>query len=49
MEVRRKSDRVMAIVLTFGRETMQIIYVYGPQSRRPDLEKDRFYDKMASE
>ena len=49
VEVRRKSDRVMAIVLTLGREVMQIICAYGPQSRRPDAEKVRFYDEMASE
>ena len=39
----------MAIVLTSGREVMRIICAYGPQSRRPDTEKLRFYDKMASE
>ena len=49
MEVRRKSDRVMAIVLTLGREVMRVICAYGPQSGRPDAEKDHFYDKMASE
>ena len=49
MEVRRKSDRVMAIVLTLGREVMRIICAYGPQSGRPDTEKVRFYDEMASE
>ena len=49
MEVRRKSDRVMEIVLTLGREVMRIICAYGPQSGRPDTEKIRFYDKMGSE
>ena len=48
VEVRRKSDRVMAIVLTLGREVMQIICTYGPQSGRPDTEKVRFCDEMAS-
>ena len=48
-EVRRKSDRVMAIVLTLGREVMRIICAYEPQSGRPDKEKVRFYDDMASE
>ena len=33
VEVRRKSDRVMAIVLTLGRKVMQIICAYGPQSQ----------------
>ena len=49
VEVRRKSDRVMAIVLTLGREVMCVICVYGPQSGRPDAEKVCFYDEMGSE
>ena len=47
--VRRKSDRVMAIVLTLGREMMRIICAYGPQSGRLDPKKVYFYDKMANE
>ena len=39
MEVRRKSDQVMAIVLTLDRKAMQIVCAYGPQSERPDTEK----------
>ena len=46
VEVRRKSDRVMAIVLTLGREVMRVICAYGPQSGRPDAV--RFYDEMGS-
>ena len=49
VEVRRKSDRVMAIVLTLGREVMRVICAYGPQSGRPDAEKVRFYDEIGSE
>ena len=49
VEVRRKSDRVMAIMLTLGREVMRVICAYGPQSGRPDAEKVHFYDKMGSE
>ena len=49
VEVRRKSDRVMVIVQTLGREVMRVICAYGPQSGRPDAEKVRFYDKMGSE
>ena len=45
VEVRRKSDRVMAIVLSLGRKVMQIIRAYGPQSRRPDSKKKYFYDE----
>ena len=39
MEVKRKSDRVMAIVLALGREVIQIICAYRPQSGRPVTEK----------
>ena len=42
VEIRRKSDRVLAIVLTVGREVMRIICAYGPQSGRPGSEKVRF-------
>ena len=49
LEVRRKSDSVMAIALTLGREVMQIICVYGIQSGRPYTEKAYFYDEMVSE
>ena len=48
VEVKRKSDRVMAIVLTFGREVMRVICAYGPQNGRPDAEKVHFYDEMGS-
>ena len=49
VEVRRKSDRVMVIVLTLGREVIHVICAYGPQSGRLDAEKVHFYDEMGSE
>ena len=49
VEVRKKSHRVMVIVLTLGKKVMQIICAYGPQSGKPDAEKVRSYDEMASE
>ena len=49
VEVRRKSDRVMAIVLILGREVMRVICAYGPQSGRTNAEKVYFYDEMGSE
>ena len=49
VEVRRKSDRVMAIVPTLGREVMHVICAYGPQRGRPDAEKVHVYDEMGSE
>ena len=36
VEIRRKSDRVMAIVLSLGREVMHIICACAPPSGRPD-------------
>ena len=49
VKVRRKSDRVMAIVVTLGKQVIQITCAYGPQSGRPDTEKVRFYDEMVSQ
>ena len=49
VEVRRKSERVVAFVLTLGREMMRIICAYRPQSGRPDAGKVRFCDEMGSE
>ena len=49
VEVRRKSDRVMAVVLTLGRKVIRIICAHEPQSGRPDTEKVLFYDEMASD
>ena len=46
VEVKRKSNRVMAIVPTLS---VCIIRVYGPQSGKPDTEKVRFCDEMVSE
>ena len=49
VELKRESDRIMAIGLTLGREVMRIICANGPQSKRPHAEKVCFYDEMASE
>ena len=49
VEVRRKSDRVMEIALTLGKEVMRVICAYGPQSGRTDAEKVHFYDEMGCE
>ena len=38
VKVRRKSDRVMAIMLTLGREVKPVISALEPQSGRPDRE-----------
>ena len=49
VEVRRKSDRVMTIVMAFEEEVVRIVCVYGPQSGRSGEEKLHFYDELASE
>jgi len=49
VEVRRKSDRVMAVVLIFEEVVVRVICAHGPQSGRSEEEKDVFYDEMVSE
>ena len=49
VEVRRKSDRVMAMVLAFEKEVLRVTCEYAPQIGRPECEKDQFYYDMASE
>ena len=49
VEVRRKSDRVMTLVLAFEGKLVRLICAYGPQNGRALVEKDQFYDKMKNE
>ena len=49
MEVRRKSDRVLTVVMALEEEVVRVICVYGPQSGRMVAEKERFYDDLRSE
>ena len=49
VEVQRKSDRVMTVVMALEEEVVKIICVYGLQSRRMGAEKERFYDDLRSE
>ena len=44
-EVRRKSDRVMAMVLAFEEEVIRVICAHAPQAGRSESEKDQFYKK----
>ena len=46
VDVQRKSDRIMVVVLAFGK---QVISAYGPQAGRLLEEKHRFYDELAGE
>ena len=49
VEVRRKSDRVMAMVLAFEEEVVRVICAYAPQVGRLECKKDQFYNDMANE
>ena len=49
VEVRRRSDRVMSIVMVFEEEVLRVICGYGPQSGRTNAEKKQFYNALASE
>ena len=42
VEVRRKSDRVMEMVLVFEEEVIRVICAYAPQVGRSQCQKDRF-------
>ena len=46
VEVRRKRDRVMTVVMALEEEMVIIICVYGPQSGRTGAEKERFCDDL---
>ena len=48
VEIGRKSDRVMALVLVFGKEVTRVMCVSAPQVGRSECEKDQFYIGMAS-
>ena len=49
IEVRRRSDRVMTVVLAFEEELVRVICGYGPQSGRGGAEKEKFYDELSEE
>ena len=49
VDVRRKSDRVVVVVLLFEKQVIRVISAYGPQAGRPLDEKHRFYDELAVE
>ena len=48
VDVQRKSDTVMVIVLVFGKQVVRVITADGPQAGRPLEEKHSFYDELAS-
>ena len=49
VEVQRKSDRVMTVVMVLEEEVVRIINVFRLQSVRTCAEKERFYDDLERE
>ena len=49
VDVRRKSDKDMVVVLAFGKQVIRVISAHGPQAGRLLEEKHRFYYKLAGE
>ena len=49
VEVRRRCERVMTVVMVLEEEVLRIISVYGPQSYRAAAEEEHFYDDLRSE
>ena len=49
VDIRRKSDRAMVVVLGFGEQVIRVILAFGPPAGRPIEEKLRFYDELAGE
>ena len=49
VDVPRKTDRVIVVVLAFGKQVIRVISAYGPQAGRPLEEKHSFYDELAGE
>ena len=42
VDVQRKSDRVLAMVLVFEEEVIRVICAYAPQVGRSECKKDQF-------
>ena len=49
VEVWRKSDRVMPMVLPFEEEVSRVICAFAPQVGKSECEKDQFYNDMTNE
>ena len=49
VEMGRKSDRVMTVLMALEDGVVKNICVYGLQSGRTGAEKERFYDNLRSE
>jgi hypothetical protein len=49
VEVRRKSARVIVVVMVIAKVTVRVISGYAPQHGRMEEEKDQFYDDVSEE
>ena len=49
LEVRRKSSRVIAVVILIAKVMVRVISGYAPQQGREDEEKDQFYEEVTEE
>ncbi|ESN92893.1 hypothetical protein HELRODRAFT_165025 [Helobdella robusta] len=49
LEVRRRSNGVIVMVMVFGKVIVRVISGYAPQQSRKEEEKDRFYDDVSDE
>ncbi|ESN90771.1 hypothetical protein HELRODRAFT_182599 [Helobdella robusta] len=47
LEVRRRSNGVIVVVMVFGKVIVRVISGYAPQQSRKEEEKDRFYDDVS--
>ena len=47
VEINRISDRVIVVVIIFGKKVVRIVCVNAPQCGRSMSEKENFYEKMA--
>ena len=45
-DVKPISDRILLLKIVIGKQIFTIISLYAPQQRRPETEKDRFYDQL---
>ena len=49
IEVRRKSECIVVVVMTCGKQVMRVVSCYAPQVGRDEEEKDNFYFDLTQE
>ena len=49
IEVRRKSERIVVVVMVCGKQVTRVVSCYAPQVGREEEEKDKFYFDLAQE